>query len=196
VEAAPSLSPRLTRALFWVGLAVLAAGTIFFVVKVFGGGDDTSTTAVRTPVNLRPPAQNDSAQPRNTLRNTDIGKEARSVAGKFILTAVARKRLGESWKYIHPDLRAGYTLRQWKTGENPIVPFPVAALDQARFRILWRQANAMQLQVALIPKKKGDVPATIFDLGLRKVGTGERARWLVDYWMPNFTPPIQDVPSR
>jgi hypothetical protein len=195
VEATPTLSPRITRALFWLGLAVLMAGTIVFVVKVFGGGDESTPQAVQTPVTVRP-SSDEIAQPQNKLNKTGIPKAARLVAGQFILTAVARKNLGQSWQYIHPDLRAGYTLRQWKTGNIPVVPFPVDGLEQARFRIDYKQGDTIQLKVALIPKKNAGVDATIFDLGLRKVGSGENARWLVDYWMPFWVPPVKDVPTR
>jgi len=199
VEATPSLSPRLSRLLFWAGLLVLAGGTIFFVVKVFGGGDETTPQAAQPQAAQTPVGTVEQApegRPNQQLQRTGIDKAARVVAGKFILTAVARKKLGESWQYIHPDLRAGYTLREWKTGNIPIVPYPIDGMEQARFRIDHKQPNLIQLKVALIPKKGADVDAAIFDLGLRRVGSGENARWLVDYWMPFYTPPIQDVPAR
>jgi hypothetical protein len=97
---------------------------------------------------------------------------------------------------VHPDLKAGYTLKEWKKGNIPIVPYPVDGMDQARFRIDYKQPSMIQLRVALIPKKGVDIDAATFDLGLRKVGTGENARWLVDYWMPFLTIPIPEVPSR
>jgi hypothetical protein len=198
VEATPSLSERTTRLLFWAGLAVLVGGTIFFVVKVFGGDGETTPQAASNPPPppLTVPGQKNVDRPRQTLQRTGISRDARLVAGKFILTAVARKHLAESWKYIHPEMKAGYTLKQWKTGNIPVVPYPVDGLEQARFRIDYRQGNTIQLKVALIPKKGVDIDAAIFDLGLRRVGKGDQAHWLVDYWAPFYEPPVRDVPAR
>lgn len=57
---------------------------------------------------------------------------ARQVADKFILTAVARKNLGEAYELTHPDLRQGLTKQQWLTGNIPVQYYPA---DAARWEL-------------------------------------------------------------
>jgi hypothetical protein len=192
VVATSTFSPLAARLLLWAGVAALLAVAVFFLVRFFGG-EGTASESPSNPITV--PAQN-SEPPHDALERTDIGKEARLVAGKFILTAVARRNLGASWKYVHPALKAGYTLREWRQGEIPIVPYPIGGLDQARFRVDYNQGDTIQLKVALIPKKGVDVDAATFDLGLRRVGTRENTRWLVDYWMPYAPQGLPEVPVR
>ena len=107
------------RLLPWFGAAVLAAGTVVFLVKVFGTSDEPAPVAA-------PPAERQVQLPdRRQPPRAPLDRRARVVAGKFILTAVARRNLAESWNLMHPSLRAGYTKRQWVTSEElPIVPVP------------------------------------------------------------------------
>ena len=171
----------LNRGLLWAGPIVLAVGVAVFVVSVFR--DPTASKPVPT---WTPP------QPKRVPAKIDPA--ARRVAGKFILTAVARQNIASSWSIVHPELRKGYTKKEWAKGELPITPFPVASIDEARFRVAERFPGGMTLEVALIPKPGADVPATVFILGLRSVGQGADKRWLVDYWMPRWAPPIPDAP--
>jgi hypothetical protein len=186
-------SSRLNRVLFWVGAIVLAAGVTVFIVKVAGNNDSSSTAAnVDLNSNL---AQNRPAANQLKQKPAKIDPAARQVAGKFILTAVARKNLVESWKYVSPSLKQGYTLREWKTGNLPVVPYPVQGLDQARFRVTYQQPKELDMQVALIPKKGVKVDATTFQIVLVKRGAGANARWLVDYWMPVWSAPLPNAPG-
>ena len=41
------------------------------------------------------------------------------------------------------------------------------------------------------PKKYGLRPTT-FQIGLVPIGAGAKKHWLVDYWMPRWTPPLPE----
>ena len=189
-------APRLStfaRVLPWIGALVLAAGTAAFLLAFFRDPDAPSQ-APQPAANVRnatPPANNTKAGPKTAK----VDPAARRVAGKFILTAVARKNLAASWPIIHPDLKRGYTLAEWKKGEIPIVPYPLEGLEQARFTVDESYEDQVLLQVALIPKPGVKVDAAVFFIGLKASGKGANKRWLVDYWMPRWSPPVPDNPD-
>jgi hypothetical protein len=113
-----------------------------------------------------------------------LAAEARRVAIRFIQTAVAREHLDEAWNLVGPNLRGGLTRAQWTTGENPVVPFPIAKLDVAPYKVDASYENSAILEVALLPRKGSGVRAQVFFLELRKLGAGAGARWVVDNWVP------------
>lgn len=176
-------SRRFVRLLTWAGAIVLAVGVTTFLIVVFG--DDG-----KAPLPLEPSGNQRVSLPK-TPEKAPLDQRARVVAGKFILTAVARKNMDESWEITHPSLRAGYTRRQWKKGDIPVVPFPINNLEQARFKVDQSYKNEVLLEVALIPNKNSDVEAGVFFIGLKAVGNGQNRRWLVDYWMPRWNPGIR-----
>ena len=69
-------------------------------------------------------------------------------------------------------MKQGFTLAQWKSGEIPVVPYPVANLKEARFKVDESTTNSLMLGVVLIPKPGAKEKAQEFDLGLKKVGNG------------------------
>ena len=158
-------------------MAVLAVGSVLLLVTLLREEDPPG------PV---------PAQPTFTSQQTAVSQvepEARKVAGKFILTAVARKNIDQSWAITHPDMRAGFTRREWARGDLPVVPYEVSSISEARFRVDALEKNMVQLDVALLPKEA--TPATkagVFKIGLVAVGTGDNRRWLVDYWGPAELP--------
>jgi hypothetical protein len=165
----------------WLGALVLAAGIATFVV-VFFGSDDEPTRAPAAAA--RQPAANEPAavQEKPTKR-VALPEEARKVAAEFISTAVARKNLARSYALAHPELRQGMTLKQWKTGNIPVQPYPV---DTARFKLDYSYPNEAQIEVSLEAKPGARQPAAYFILGLRKY----RRHWTVDYWGPRGGVPV------
>ena len=68
-------------------------------------------------------------------------------------------------------------------------------LDEARLRVEYASKRILQLDVALIPEKGSGVNrAELFKIGLVKVGNGKNARWVVDYWMPNWEAAVRVDP--
>ncbi len=113
-----------------------------------------------------------------------LPKEARQVAVRFIQTAVARENLEEAWTLVGPNLRGGLTRREWLTGNNPVVPYPIDKLEVAPYKVDESYETSALIEVALLPRKGAGVRAQVFFLGLVKVGSGSRTRWVVDNWVP------------
>ena len=111
------------------------------------------------------------------------------MAGKFILTAVSRKKLAESYNYVHPELRQGFTRKQWETGNIPVVYYPASVLDKTAFKIDETYENEVYMEVALLPKANSGWKPQIFYIGLKRVG-GEKGPWGVSYWVPRGKPEI------
>jgi hypothetical protein len=78
-------------------LLLLVAGIVAAAVTWIG---DTGTPQ-ETPLSAEP------AQVFTPRKQVPLDVEARRVAGRFILTAVARENLGESYALAHPELRRG-----------------------------------------------------------------------------------------
>ena len=174
----------LNKVLVLGGPIVLALGVAVFVFTIF-----------REPLPSTPPPKWTPPAPKQPAA-VKLDPAARRVAGRFILTAVARKDVGASWSLVHPSMRAGYSKREWANGEIPIQPYPIERLDEARFHVVESFKNSLLIEVALIPEKgaEKDVRPAVFRLGLKAVGTGAKRHWLVDYWMPHWTPPVPSAP--
>src|SRR5207244_10735819 len=83
---------------------------------------------------------------------------ALAVASRFIDTAVARKDVDRAWGLVTPTLRAGYTRKQWDTGDLPgIPPFPVAS---ARWSLQFSDAKGVGFTGARFPTKRSNQNAT------------------------------------
>jgi hypothetical protein len=165
---------RFNNFLPWVAALVLVAGIAAVLGLYFS---NTAKVEKGSPSRQVIPAE-------VPQKNIPFPEEAWKVAREFAFTAVARKHLAESYAITHPTARAGYTLKQWETGTLPnIAFFPTAQIVKYN----WKKTNYAHpreafVNVFLIAAKASHrlpVPAQI---GLRKVGTGSNARWMVDYF--------------
>ena len=158
---------------------VLVAGVVAFTVAYFG---DTGTSQ-ETPLSSTP------AQVFTPRKQVPLDQEARRVAGRFILTAVARENLAESYELAHPELRQGMTKREWLTGNIPVVYYPAKAIETATFKVDESYPNEAILEVALLPKESSKVKPQIFFIGLKKA----RTTWQVSYWVPRAAPAVPNA---
>ncbi|HEY6076226.1 MAG TPA: hypothetical protein VIV36_05265, partial [Gaiella sp.] len=117
-------APRTRRRVAWVltGGAVCAAVVLLLVL---GPNKDAPKERISNV-----PAQEPARQVKAPLP-----KEARQVAVRFIQTAVARENLEEAWTLVGPNLRGGLTKKEWLTGNNPVVPYPIDKLDVAPYKV-------------------------------------------------------------
>jgi hypothetical protein len=185
VDAGSLLTSRtLNRALPWIAGAVLLIGVFAFwqtqtqtnsTTETFGQGE------VRNP----------SAEP-----TVPLPPEAKQIAVKFIKTAVVRKNLREAWAISGPGIRQDLSLREWMSGNIPVVPYPEADLANAPVKVDWSYPNDVSLQVVMQPRKGSKEKPQIFYIGLKKFGSGADAKWLVDYWAPYAPPPIPSAPQQ
>jgi hypothetical protein len=158
---------------------VLVAGVVAFTVAYFGDTGRSQET----------PLSNQPAQVFTPRKQVPLDKEARRVAGRFILTAVARVNLAESYELAHPELRQGMTKQEWLTGNIPVVYYPAKAIETATFKVDESYPNEAILEVALLPKVSAKVKPQIFFIGLKKAGT----TWQVNYWVPRAAPAVPNA---
>ncbi len=173
-------SRRFNKWLPWLAGALLAAGVIAFLVTYFGNTANSKETFGNA----------DAAKPQ-VVTQVPIAPAARVTAGKFILSAVGRKNLDQAWALATDNVKGGLTLKQWMTGEIPVVPLGVPIDKAAITKIIYSHSKDAEINVVVLPKpNKVGVKATLFVLDLKKVGQGSSARWLVDYCQPQATPGI------
>jgi hypothetical protein len=122
---------------------VLAVGALaFLLVRIAEPGSSDE-----------PPPARRSAEPVVDQKAFDT--EARQVAGKFILTAVARKNTGASWELLDPTYagREGFTKQTWAKGEIPVIPFPGAEQADARFNVTYSSPAQLMVEVAGVARE-------------------------------------------
>jgi hypothetical protein len=177
-------SRTFNRALPWIAGAVLLLGVLAFW-QTRSGAKSTPETFQEGQV-VNPSAD----------KTVPLPPEARQIAVQFIKTAVVRKNLREAWTISGPNIRGGLTLRQWMTGNIPVVPYLDAAVNESQVKVDWSFPGDVSLQVVMQPKKGSKEKPQVFFIGLKKVGSGANAKWLVDYWAPYAPPPIPSAPQQ
>ena len=173
----------------WVSALILVVGVVTFVIVYNVGGLRNTSKPVPTR-----PATGPVQQVKGLGPHVPLPKEAKLVAARWIIGAVGRTNLVESWQLTAPQLKKGFTLAQWKTGEIPVVPFPVGKSVGGIVRVNWSTKDDVSFEVTLVPRKKSlGLKAQDFFINLRNVGTGNDKHWLVYYWAPRAVPPIPDA---
>lgn len=170
-------SPRLQRRLLLLSALVLAAG-VATVLIVFLRNTGTSVQA---------PFSNQPVQKVTTEKKVPLSKEARGVAGRFILTAVLRRHMAEAWKITGPGIKAGISYKQWLKGDIPVVPYTYK-LAQAPLSVKESTKDHALLLVALLTDSTKIRPYFFF-MDLVRVGKGSAAHWLVNGWVPAYGGP-------
>jgi hypothetical protein len=164
------------------------------IIKLVPGssGGDTAPSADFKPAL---PAANSSrlqtatGKPVTTFRQLD--RSAKVTVREFLLTAVSRKHLAQSWQYVAPSMKEGYTLKSWAKGDIPVVPYPVYKYDKlSHHQLIQANQKEITVDVSVSANPKAKLRPLVFRIGLEKAGTGSKSRWLVNYWMPRSGAPI------
>lgn len=106
--------------------------------------------------------------------------KALSTAANFVTHAVARRRVELAYDLVAPSLKGGISRSEWKTADIPVVPFPV---DEARWKVEYSYADALGLQVLIVPPARSKLKPSVFAMELIPTGHGQN-RWLVSSWAP------------
>ncbi len=174
-------SRRFGKWLPWIAGAILAAGVIAFLVAYFGNTADSTKESF----------SNQPAQTPQVVKQVPLEHAARVTAGRFILTAVARKNLDEAWALATDNIRSGLTHKQWMTGDIPVVPLGVPIDKAVITKVVYSHQNDAEINIVLVPKPNNQgVKETLYVMDLKKVVTGDNARWLVDYLQPHAGIPL------
>lgn len=186
-------SPRFNRIMLAVSAIVLAAGVIVLVSRFVGGSDNTSSAPSQffhpaLPVKSTP-LKNANGVTVKTFEQLD--PQVRSAIGTFLATAVVRKNLGDSWAVIAPSMKRGYTYKQWANAKAlPVIPYPISDLKDVTYYLDYAAADEILVDMSLTAVPALKIRPARFRLGLSPVGKGAHKRWLVDYWMPLWTPEL------
>jgi hypothetical protein len=177
-------SPRNQRYLLWLSGFILAAGiAAVLIVFLRNTGHSEVAPFTKTPVQK-------VAKPAKTV---PLEQAERDVAGRFILTAVQRKKLDEAWALVGPGIRQGMTYKEWLTGTIPVVPF-LDPIKLAPIKVDISNKNYALIEVVILPVSK-NVKSQIFMMELIRVGKGDKRRWVVNSWAPRSVPTIPNNPS-
>jgi hypothetical protein len=186
-------SARFNRALMWVSALVLAAGVAFLVISLL---PDSKGGQVNPDKGFVPqlPAKSSpltNAQGERITAYEQLDQEVRTTIRTFLATAVARKHLDKSWAVIAPSMKKGYTFSQWSNAKAlPVVPYPIADVDSTQYYLDYASTKEILLEVGVSAPHAKKMRPTAFQLGLVPRGKGVQRHWLVNYWMPRWTPPI------
>jgi hypothetical protein len=159
----------------WIGGLLLVAGIAVAIVHFAPNRNAAPQAVSKTPA--RAPVK------EKTVR---LSEAQTSLARQFVKTAVGRSDLAAAWRIAGPNVRGGLTYKEWLTGNIPVVPYPVASVAQARFKVDYSYANEALLEVALLPKPGAKIKGQVFYLGMKRVpGPGGKRHWVVDNWVPH-----------
>ena len=173
-------NPRtINRWLPWLAAAVLAAGTITFLVAKYSN----TATPINTPISNKP-----AAVPKPQPIETKLAPGARRVAALFVHTAVARKNLAAAWKITGASLKEGTTYKEWLTGNIAVVPYPAA--PKAGLSVNSSHRNDADLLFALTARKGVKLKPQFFEMMLARIGRPGAKHWVVTYWAPYSHPQV------
>jgi hypothetical protein len=186
-------SARFNRYRMWFSALVLAAGVAFLLIKLIPGNDKTSVGADKGFVPTLPaksqPLTNAKGAPIKTYKELD--PQVRATIRTFLASAVARRHLDKSWPVIAPSMKQGYTLQSWSHAKAlPIVPYPIENVDSTQYYLDYASTKEILLEVGVSAPAAKKLRPVAFQLGLVPRGKGADRHWLVNYWMPRWTPPI------
>jgi hypothetical protein len=186
-------SARFNRYMLWLGVLIFAAGALALVFKFAGGSD----TRADSPDKGFHPTLPKNAHPLKNAQGVTIktfwqlDPEVRSTIRTFLVTGVSRKDQGAAWNVVAPSVKTGYTYKSWKNANSlPIIFYPVANIHQVQYYLDYASDQEILIEVGLFAPKRYKMRATTFQLGLVPVENGAGKKWLVDYFMPRWTPPL------
>jgi hypothetical protein len=164
------------RRLAWIGGALLVLGTATAIgLKYPNTGKEEELQAY----------SGRQAQVYREPKRVELTREQRAralaTAANFITHAVARRRVEQAYDLAAPSLKSGISRRDWRTGNIPVVPFPV---EQARWRLDYSDSQGVGLQVLLLPTAKSRERPGLFHMELIRAG-GKSKRWLVSSFSPS-----------
>jgi hypothetical protein len=166
-------SARMRRRLLWMAGFVALAGVVAILIVV-----------IKNP----PPPPGEKTSPGGTLVKPDVHlafaprqDEILGLAQQFVLTAVRRNHVEDSWEMVCPEMRQGYTKASWAKGDIPVVPFPA---QFAKWHLAYSFQREINLQVALYAKPERKLHPVVFDLTLHPCGDPAAGRWRVSSFIP------------
>jgi hypothetical protein len=133
------------------------------------------------PRNANGPVIPNYVQPKRSPFTPAEKAAVHPVLASFIRDAVARGNPGKAWDVAGPDLREGFTQRQWEKGDMPVVPYPAADRGLGDWSyVKYSYTNSVGLEVFLFPRPGSGESAITADTEVVK---DKQGKWYVNYWM-------------
>jgi hypothetical protein len=161
------------RRFLWLAGFLALAGVVAILIVV-----------IKNP----PPPPGAKTSPGGTLVKPDVKLAFRpyqdqvlGLAQQFVLTAVRRNHVEQSWEMVCPEMRQGFTRASWAKGEIPVVPYPASF---AKWHLAYSYEREIDLQVALYAKPEKKLKPVVFDLTFHPCGESKANRWLVSSFIP------------
>lgn len=175
-------SPRAQRRLFWISGGILVIGIAAFVsVYVLKGSPGTQDKFSNQPAKFAP-----------HLTKAPPPPVAFKIARKFVETAVQRKNLDAIYPLVGPAIKGGMSRKTWDKGNIAVMPYQASNAKTAAFQVDWSYDKQILFEVDLVAKPGSNTrPHLLFYLGLQKFN----GRWLVNYWLPHWMPPVPANPG-
>lgn len=186
-------SQRTSRIIFWVGAALLVAALVVFIVNKSHHG--SSPAASKSAAAQVKEAQTLIHQPKRQAQVASNGTwakvpaSAKLAVSRFIVDGAGERNLAAAWAVTHPSMRQGFTYKQWVHGNAlPFQVFPEMNFKvPMSFSLSHWNGHDLLAEVGVASKYKTGRGGYTFEVGATKVGK----RWLVNYWMPKYTPPVR-----
>jgi hypothetical protein len=175
-------SPRFRRRLRWIALALGLAAAVAALAIAFPNTGKRHEVFDSAPIQVSKEPTHVAAGPRRRA-------EALIATMAFVRTAVLRRNVDASWDLATADLRAGYTRKQWDTGDIPVVPFPAAGIGA--WQVDWSYENDMGFDILLLPRKGSNLGAKSFMVELKR--SSPHGKWRVASWVPHGVSVEQDI---
>jgi hypothetical protein len=183
-------SRRFSRWLFVLAAAVLAAGVIALIVTKATGGSSSNSSS-NAPASSSKPASPSIREIEQAQKNIRFPADAWKVVQQFVYSAASRRNLARSYALADDNMRGGFTLEQWKSGNIPVTYFPTREIIRYNFKNTnFAHPREAALNLILVPPKgstQRPIPTLVF---VKKVGFGAKAHWLVDYFGAVQGPPV------
>jgi hypothetical protein len=169
--------------------------------KHSNGAPSAAPTGPEAKANsLNPSLLNGQRQPQihTDKKWSQLDPKAKVAVRTFIFDGAGEHNLARAWHVAAPSIRQGFTYKQWVHGnELPFQVFPeLNRKVPASYTLTEWSPRSFLAEVGLGSTHKTGRQAYTFQIGGQKVGTGAKARWLINYWMTLYTPPVRADPSQ
>ena len=165
--------------MFGVAVAGIVAGVVTLMVVLLPSVDPPRTQQDT----VRPgPAEEvtETEAPAPLAVTPVIRRQLQRTAQLFVESSVGRRHPERSWQVVDASLRQGLTRADWKTGNIPVVPYPVEHL--AFWRIDEANVDHILMELVLTPKPHTGLLSKTFLMDVRPSAGPEH--WLVSSWTP------------
>jgi len=170
---------RIRARLFGVAVVAVVVAAVTLAVVLLPSVDPPRAEDAATTGRPREQAT-EAVAPAPLAVTPAMHRQLHRMAELFVETSVGRRHPERSWQLVDATLRQGLTRADWKTGNIPVVPYPVEHI--AFWRIDEANADHVLMELVLTPKPHTGLLSKTFLMEARP--SAGRQPWLVTSWTP------------